>query len=122
MEHDQYRHFKGNAPPRFAHESEQELARVLDEHGIPWEYEPHTFPLEYGPGGAVVEAFTPDFFLPDAGIYIELTTQHPGFGWRKRKKIRKARRKWGITVTLHERADYERLRMYLTPAAADELA
>jgi len=31
---------------RFAHPSEAEYARLLDEHGIPWEYEPHTFLLE----------------------------------------------------------------------------
>jgi hypothetical protein len=122
MADDAFRYFRGDAPPRFAHESERELAHVLDEHGIPWDYEPHTFPLAHGPDGAVTEAFTPDFFLPDAGIYIELTTQDPRLGWRKRQKIRKARRKWGITVTLHQRADYERLRRYLPAAAANELA
>jgi hypothetical protein len=122
MGEEAFQYFRGSAPPRFAHESEREFARALDEYGIPWDYEPHTFPLEYGPDGTVVEAFTPDFFLPEAGIYIELTTQLPSLRWRKRQKIRKARQKWGITVTLHERADLERLRVYSTPAVADELA
>jgi hypothetical protein len=30
----------------FAHPSEEAYARLLDKHGIPWEYEPHTFLLE----------------------------------------------------------------------------
>jgi hypothetical protein len=46
-----YRHFRGKRPPRFAHESERELAELLDEEGPPWDYEPRTFPLEHGPDG-----------------------------------------------------------------------
>ena len=68
-----FRYFRGTEPPRFAHESERELAEHLDAAGLPWEYEPHTFPLEHDEDGRLVEALTPDFYLPDAGIYIECT-------------------------------------------------
>ena len=46
---------------RFAHPSEEAYARLLDEHGIPWEYEPHTFLLEVDDEGNTLEAVTPDF-------------------------------------------------------------
>ena len=48
---------------RFAHESEEEFARILDFYGIVWQYEPRTFPLRTD-GDKIVEAFTPDFYLP----------------------------------------------------------
>ena len=38
-------------PPRFANDTERDLSRMLDFHGIAWEYEPHTFVLEAGPDG-----------------------------------------------------------------------
>ena len=31
--------------PTFAHRTERVLAGVLDQHGIAWDYEPHTFVL-----------------------------------------------------------------------------
>jgi hypothetical protein len=94
----------------FAHPAERELAELLDASGIPWVYEPHTFTLERDGNGEIVEAFTPDFFLPDADMYVELTMQDPKLGNRKRRKIRKAQERHGIVVTLHERKDFERLR------------
>jgi len=59
---------------RFAHASEAELARILDYYGVRWEYEPRTFPIMWGLDGKVVESFSPDFYLPDLNIYVELTT------------------------------------------------
>ena len=47
--------------PPFAHESEAELARILDFYGVRWEYEPTTFPILWNLDGAVVESFAPDF-------------------------------------------------------------
>jgi hypothetical protein len=52
---------------------ERELARVFDAHGVRWLYEPHTLVLEHDPDGMVREAFTPDFYLPDLGLYVECT-------------------------------------------------
>ena len=48
---------------RFAHKSERHFARVLDFYRLRWEYEPHTYPLEWDAAGAAVESFTPDFYL-----------------------------------------------------------
>ena len=65
--------------------------------------------MELDDDGKVIEAFTPDFFLPDAGIYVECTMTKRSLMSRKRKKVRKARKLHGLTVTLHERHDFERL-------------
>jgi hypothetical protein len=104
-----FKHFRGDEPPRFAHPSELELAKLLDESGIPWMYEPHTFTLERNEQGNVVEAFTPDFYLPDAGMYVECTTAARSLMTRKRRKVRKARELHDLVITLHERDDFERL-------------
>jgi len=58
----------------FAHESEKEFARILDFYRIKWEYEPRTFTLEWDEEGNAVKSFTPDFYLPELDLYIELTT------------------------------------------------
>ena len=111
-----FRRVRRNRAPNFAHPSERELAQLLDDNGIPWLYEPHTFTLEHGPDGRIVEAFTPDFFLTDAGFYVELTTQRRELGSRKRRKVRKAQERHGIVVVLHERRHFERLRRFLYSA------
>jgi hypothetical protein len=94
---------------RFAHPAEEAYAELLDEHGIPWEYEPHTFLLERDEEGRVLEAVTPDFYLPTVGAYVECTTTKPKLVSRKRRKARKLRDKYGHIVTLLERDDLERL-------------
>jgi hypothetical protein len=106
---DTFRHYRGHEPPRFAHPSELELARLLDANGIPWEYEPHTFVLAHDDAGNVVEAFTPDFYLPEVGMYVECTTADRSLMGRKRRKVRKARELHDLVVTLHERGDLEEL-------------
>ena len=106
----EYRHFRGKCPPRFAHESERELAELLDAEGLPWEYEPHTFALERAEDGRLLEAVTPDFFLPEAGLYIECTEMKPSLAHRKRRKLRKLAALYGEVVTLVGRDDFARLR------------
>jgi hypoxanthine phosphoribosyltransferase len=76
---------------RFAHESEEEFARLLDFYGVRWQYEPRTFPLREGPDGRIVEAFSPDFYLSDLDLYIELTTLKQGLVTDKHRKIRRLR-------------------------------
>lgn len=75
--------------PDFAHPSEEEFARMLDFYQIDWLYEPETFPLEWDSEGNVTEAFTPDFYLPEQDLYVELTTQKQKLVWRKNKKVRR---------------------------------
>ncbi|HET7807656.1 MAG TPA: hypothetical protein VFK71_04110 [Gaiellaceae bacterium] len=105
-----FRHFRGEQPPRFAHESERELAELLDAAGLPWEYEPHTFPLERSADGRLLEAVTPDFYLPEAGLYIECTEMKPSLAHRKRSKLRKLRARYGEVVTLVGRREFAALR------------
>jgi hypothetical protein len=93
----------------FAHPVERELAKVFDDLGIPWEYEPTTFVLERHPDGSVREAFTPDFYLPDQDIYVECTTMRQRLTAKKNRKLRKLREQ-GVLVTVLYRRDFERLR------------
>ena len=95
--------------PLFAHPVERELARIFDELGIPWEYEPTTFVLEQAEDGTVLEAFTPDFYLPEQDIYVECTTMRQKLTTRKNRKLRKLREQ-GVLVTVLYRRDFERLR------------
>jgi hypothetical protein len=106
----QFRHYRGKQPPRFAHPAEEELAELLDDEGIPWEYEPHTFPLEHGPDGTVHQAITPDFYLPEADAYIECTVAKKSNVGKKKQKIRKLRERYGEVVTVLYRRDFQRLR------------
>ncbi len=77
--------------PRFAHASEAELARILDYYGVRWEYEPRTFPILWNSDGKVVESFSPDFYLPDMDLYVELTTLKQSLVRRKNRKLRRLR-------------------------------
>ena len=65
--------YRGVEPPRFVNAAELECAKVLDYYGVPWMYEPRTFVLEEDADGKVLEAFTPDFYLPEQDLYLEIT-------------------------------------------------
>jgi hypothetical protein len=80
-----------DSPPRFAHQSEAELARILDYYGIAWRYEPDVFPISWNASGAVVESFAPDFYLPEIDLYIELTTLKQSLVRKKNRKLRHLR-------------------------------
>ena len=75
--------------PTFSHPSEAEFARILDYYGIAWEYEPRTFILAQDEAGNVLEAFSPDFYLREQDLYIELTTLRPNLNRIKNHKIRR---------------------------------
>jgi hypoxanthine phosphoribosyltransferase len=82
------------APPdraqlTFAHASEAEMARILDYYRIRWEYEPHTFPILWNLDGAVIESFSPDFWLPDLDCYLEMTTLRQKLVRKKNRKLRR---------------------------------
>jgi len=78
-------------PVTFAHASEAEIARLLDFYGVHWQYEPRSFPLEWDADGRPTQSFTPDFYLPDYDLYLEITTIKPALANRKNRKIRKLR-------------------------------
>ncbi|HLJ61243.1 MAG TPA: hypothetical protein VKZ50_16070 [bacterium] len=75
----------------FAHASEAEFARILDFYGIRWEYEPRTFPLRWDDQGRILESFSPDFYLPDLDLFIELTTLKQSLVTKKNRKVRRLR-------------------------------
>lgn len=72
----------------FGHPSEEIFARLLDFYQIAWEYEPRSFPLQWDKDGRIIEAFTPDFYLPQFDLYVELTTMKQEFVTRKNRKVR----------------------------------
>jgi hypothetical protein len=76
---------------RFAHASEAELARILDYYQVAWEYEPRSFPILWNQDGAVVESFSPDFYLPELDLYLELTTLRQSLVRKKNRKLRRLR-------------------------------
>ena len=76
------------SPPRFAHQSEAELARILDFYGVAWRYEPDVFPICWNADGVVIESFAPDFYLPEIDLYLELTTLKQSLVRKKNRKLR----------------------------------
>lgn len=76
-------------PTRFSHPAEEAFAKIINFYGLKWEYEPRTFPLEWDKNGTVKEAFSPDFYLPEQDLYIELTTLRPQLSTDKNRKIRR---------------------------------
>jgi cytidylate kinase len=72
----------------FSHPSEQIFANLLDFYRIPWEYEPRSFPVQWDKDGHVLEAFTPDFFLPESDMYVELTTMKQSLVTKKNRKVK----------------------------------
>ena len=97
-------------PPRFVNEAELAYAKILDYYGVPWMYEPHTFVLERDADGRVVEAFTPDFYLPDQDLYLEVTVMKQSLVTRKNRKLRKLRERYPeVRVKLFYKRDIERL-------------
>ena len=100
----------GDKRPRFAHAVEEECAKILDYYGVPWEYEPRTFVLEQDEDGRTLEAFTPDFYLPEQRLYLEITVMKQSLVTRKNRKLRKLRERYpDVNVKLFYRRDIERL-------------
>jgi cytidylate kinase len=94
----------------FAHQSEEMFANLLDFYRIAWEYEPRSFPIQYDRDGAVLEAFTPDFYLSEFDLYVELTTMKQSLVTRKNRKVRLLRELYpGITIQVFYQKDFENL-------------
>jgi hypothetical protein len=82
---------RGVPRPAFAHASEAEMSRILDFYGVEWHYEPTTFPILWNLEGEVVESFSPDFFLPEFDLYLEMTTLKQSLVRKKNRKLRRLR-------------------------------
>ncbi|HEX6033974.1 MAG TPA: hypothetical protein VFY83_06035 [Anaerolineales bacterium] len=97
-------------PPPFAHPAEEEFAKILDFYHITWEYERRTFALEWDEAGNVTMAFTPDFYLPEQNLYIELTTLRPSLATKKNYKQRRMAELYPeISLILLKRKDIRNL-------------
>ncbi|HEX9713258.1 MAG TPA: hypothetical protein VGB52_12015 [Actinomycetota bacterium] len=87
--------------------SERQYARLLDFYQIVWEYEPRTFDIEWDADGNVVKQFTPDFYLPQFDLYIEVTTMNQKLVTKKNKKVRRLRERYpDVKVKIFYQRDY----------------
>ena len=110
--------------PSFAHASEAELARILDFYEVRWAYEPDTFPIGWTLEGEVVESFSPDFYLPDLDLYVELTTLKQSLVRKKNRKLRRLRELYpDVRIKLFYARDFRQLLLkFGRLALADELS
>lgn len=94
----------------FAHPSEEEFARILNFYHIRWAYEPKTFPIRWDDTGNVMESFTPDFYLPDLDLYIELTTMKQSLVTKKNRKVKLLKKLYPeLNIKLFYGKDYRQL-------------
>ncbi len=95
---------------QFSHPTEQAFARILDFYGIAWVYEPRTFPLDWDKDGNIIEAFSPDFYLPEQDLYVELTTLRPKLSGYKNRRLRRMKELYpDVNVKLFKRKDLRNL-------------
>jgi hypothetical protein len=99
------------------------MARILDFYGIAWEYEPHTFPILWNLDGAVVESFSPDFYLAELDLYLEMTTLRQKLVRKKNRKLRRLRELYpDVNIKLFYARDFRALMLkYGKLALADAL-
>ena len=77
---------------------------------IAWDYEPRSFPVSYAPDGSVLEAFTPDFYLQEFDLYVELTTMKQSLVTRKNRKVRLLRELYPhLNIQVFYQKDFENL-------------
>jgi|GEM_PF-83645 len=96
--------------PNFSHPSEEIFANLLDFYRVAWEYEPRTFPIRWDNEGNVLESFTPDFYLPQFDLYVELTTMKQSLVTRKNRKIKLLRQIYPhINIQVFYQKDFENL-------------
>jgi hypothetical protein len=94
----------------FAHASERVAAEILDFYRINWLYEPKTFPLEWDSKGNVIVSFTPDFYLVDFDLYIELTTMSQKLVTKKNRKVRRLKELYpDVNIRIFYQKDFRRL-------------
>ncbi len=93
----------------FAHPSERDFTNILNFYGVKWLYEPRSFPLRWE-GDRIVEMFTPDFYLPQLDLYVELTTLKQSLVTEKNRKLRHIRELYpDVNIRLLYKRDYHRL-------------
>jgi hypothetical protein len=112
----------GLKPQDFVHRSEAEFAKLLDFYQVKWQYEPTTFALERDSEGRITQAFTPDFYLPELDLYVELTTLSQKLVTRKNQKLRRLRELYPtVNIKLFYRRDLHSLMFKYGPDKTKEL-
>lgn len=102
-----WRYVRPPSDDQFAHPAERDFAAILSYYRVRWSYEPTSFPLEWSEDGRATELFTPDFYLPDLRLYVELTTMRQRLVTRKNRKLRRLRELYpDIRIKLLYRRDY----------------
>jgi hypoxanthine phosphoribosyltransferase len=98
----------------FAHTSESDFADLLTFYGITWLYEAVCFPLRRNGSGIVTESFTPDFYLPEYDVYVEVTTLKQRLVTRKNRKIRLFRQTYPeVSLVIIYKRNFESLLLKL---------
>jgi hypothetical protein len=59
--------------------------------------------------GRVLEACTPDFYLPELDMYVECTVMKQKLATRKNRKYRKLRERFDVVVEIMYLRDFVRL-------------
>ncbi|NLB19033.1 MAG: cytidylate kinase-like family protein, partial [Syntrophomonadaceae bacterium] len=68
---------------------------------------PRTFPIKWDSEGNVIQAFSPDFYLPKFDTYIELTTMNQKYVSEKKKKVKLLRKLYpGTNVNIVYKNDF----------------
>jgi cytidylate kinase len=94
----------------FVHPSEEVFANLLDFYRVAWEYEPRSFPVQWDADGKVLEAFTPDFYLPEFDLYVELTTMKQSLVTKKNRKVKLLRAIYpNVNIQVFYQKDFENL-------------
>jgi hypothetical protein len=105
-----FSYYRGVKEPSFATRTELEAAKLFDYHRIAWEYEPRTFVLDRDDRGNILEAFTPDFYLPDLDLFVEVTEMKQSLVTAKNRKVRKLRECYpDIRIKMLYRKDFVRM-------------
>jgi hypothetical protein len=105
-----FSYFRGTKEPVFVTRTELEAAKLFDYYRIAWEYEPRTFILDKDRDGNILEAFTPDFYLPDLDLFIEVTEMKQSLVTVKNRKVRRLKEKFpDVQIKLLYRKDFVRL-------------
>ena len=96
--------------PLFANRSEEIFANLLDFYRIPWEYEPRAFPIAWNQQNQPIEFFTPDFYLPEFDLFIELTTMKQSLVTKKNRKVKLLRQIYPhINIQVFYQRDFQNL-------------
>ncbi len=94
----------------FSHASEEIFANLLDFYRVAWEYEPRSFPIQWDREGKILEAFTPDFYLPEFDMYVELTTMKQSLVTKKNRKVRLLREIYPhVNIQVFYQKDFQNL-------------